>query len=145
MKRDNASRNTRTVSHQSKSIPVVQENVVVDKQVIDNGRVNFKKDIDQEEKVIEARASHDEVTVQRVRIDKVVDAPPPAVRYEGNKMIISVLKEEIVVQKRLILVEELHVTKQTVTQKVRRPITVKKERVTVKQKGPAGPHLKKTF
>jgi stress response protein YsnF len=37
------------------------------------------------------------------------------VRYEGETMIVPVVREELVVTKRLLLVEEVHVHQQTVT------------------------------
>jgi stress response protein YsnF len=53
------------------------------------------------------------VHVKRVPVGRVVDGPVP-VRHVGNTMIVSLLEEVLVVEKRLMLKEELHITKEEV-------------------------------
>jgi stress response protein YsnF len=63
----------------------------------------------------------------------MVDTTPPAVRYEGDVMIIPVLKEVAVVEKKLMLVEELRVTKTKTEKTETHEIALKKEEVKVER------------
>jgi stress response protein YsnF len=49
------------------------------------------------------------VDVQRVRVDRPIDHVPP-VRVEGDTTIVPVVEEVLVVEKRLILREEVRLT-----------------------------------
>jgi uncharacterized protein (TIGR02271 family) len=93
----------------SKTIPVMREQVKIEKQSFDRKKVRVEKKIKSQKVNVEVPIIEEELTVNKVPINKYVENPPPAVRHEGNTMIISVLKE--VVEKRLVLVEEIHVTK----------------------------------
>ncbi|MGI4789010.1 MAG: DUF2382 domain-containing protein [Janthinobacterium lividum] len=62
--------------------------------------------------LLDALTPHEEsgynVDLSRVEINEFVENPPP-VRYEGNVMIIPILEEVLVVEKRLRLKEEVYI------------------------------------
>lgn len=104
---------------------------MVGKQVTETGSVRISKRVHQEEVTVDEPIVHEQVEMERVPVNQYVESPPPAVRYEGDKMIIPVLKE--VVEKRLILVEEIHITKRQ--EKTHEPlqVTLRKEEVQVER------------
>ncbi|MCA1628121.1 MAG: YsnF/AvaK domain-containing protein, partial [Acidobacteria bacterium] len=57
------------------------------------------------EEIVDELLLKEAVEVERVIINREVDAPVP-VRYEGETMIVPVLEEMLVVEKRLVLKEE---------------------------------------
>lgn len=118
-------------NQQSKMIPVVEEQVRVTKKTVETGSVHVSKDVHEEEVRVDVPTVHEEVNVERIAIGKYVDSPPPPVRHEGDVMIISVLEEEVVVTKRLKLVEEVHVTKRKHETQENQHITLRKEEVKV--------------
>jgi stress response protein YsnF len=61
----------------------------------------------------------------------------PHVRLEGSTTIIPVVEEVLVVEKALVLVEEIHVKRRTETETVQIPAMVRSERATV-ERDPAG-------
>jgi uncharacterized protein (TIGR02271 family) len=126
------------VKAESKTIPVVEENLRIDKQVIDTGSVNLAKEVEEKNVVVEGMVTHDHITIERVKVNKPVQTAPPPVRYEGDRMIVSVVKEEIVVEKRLVLVEELHITKEKVKDKTEQPVTLRKEKVFIERNSDQG-------
>ncbi|GAB3527443.1 hypothetical protein GCM10027443_04030 [Pontibacter brevis] len=127
---DTADRNARD-RQQPEMIPVVEEQVRIDKKTVETGSVHVHKDVHEEEVTVDVPTVHEEVSVERVPINEYVDTPPPPVRHEGEVMIIPVLKEELVVVKRLKLVEELHVTKRRHETHENQHITLRKEEVKV--------------
>jgi uncharacterized protein (TIGR02271 family) len=91
-------------------MPVVAETLDVQKRKVETGGVRIKKIVHEREEVVDEPLMREEVQVKRVPINRIVDAPVP-VRHVGNTMIISLLEEVLVVEKRLMLKEELHITK----------------------------------
>jgi uncharacterized protein (TIGR02271 family) len=116
---------------QSKVIPVIEEQVQVGKRVRETGSVRISKKVHQEEVTVDEPIVQEHVEVERVPVNQYVDIAPPAIRYEGDKMIISVLEE--VVEKRLILVEEIHITKQQEKTHDPQKVTLRKEELRVER------------
>ena len=114
-------------------IPVIEEQAHITKQTVESGRVRISKNVREDEVLIDMPVVHEEVDVQRIPIDQYVDEAPPAVRYEGDKMIISVLREELVLVKRIKVVEELHITNRRVEEHRTEPVTLRREEVNVER------------
>jgi uncharacterized protein (TIGR02271 family) len=112
-------------------IPVVEEQVRVGKRTVETGTVHISKDVREEEVTVDLPTVHEEVNVERVPINEYVDTPPPPVRYEGDVTIIPILHEELVVVKRLKVVEELHITKRRTETHETQNIVLRKEEVNV--------------
>ncbi|WP_266205365.1 YsnF/AvaK domain-containing protein [Pontibacter kalidii] len=125
--------------YEEETIPVVEEQVQIGKREVETAKVHISKKVHEELKDVDIPSMHEEVEVERVAMNKFVDEAPPPVRYEGDKMIISVLKEEVVLQKRLVLVEELHVTKKQVETHQTEKMPLRKEEVTI-ERVKAQPH-----
>lgn len=112
------------------SLNVLQEQVNIDKKVVESGKVILHKKINEENQNVEVPYSYEEVEIKRVTINKYV-AEAPAVRYEGNSTIIPVVREVAVIEKKLLLVEEVHVTKHIVEEKEERIVPLLKEEIEV--------------
>jgi len=111
-------------------VPVMAEALGIDKRRVETGRVRIRKAVHEREEVIDQPLLSEEVSIERVPIHRFVDEAIP-IRYEGDTMIISLLEEVPVVEKRLMLTEELRITKRQV--EAHRPIqvTLRREEVTV--------------
>jgi stress response protein YsnF len=113
------------------TIPVIEEHVKFDRKVIETGKVNISKVVYEDVDSYTIPYTEEQVTVERVPKNIIVDAVPPAIRYEDDVMIISVLKEVPVVEKRIMLVEELHVTKIKTEKTETHEVSLRKEEVEV--------------
>lgn len=94
-------------------IPVIEEEIIVDKYIVEKGKVRVSKRISEHEETIDEPVFHEEVRVERVPVNKVIDVSP-SVRHEGDILIIPVVEERVFVEKRLVLVEEIRVRKEVV-------------------------------
>ena len=112
-------------------IPVLEEEIKVTKKVIDTGVVNISKTIKESTEHIDIPLSSEEVIVNRVPKNELIDTMPAASRYEGDVMIIPVLKEVAVVEKRMILVEEIHISKIKSEKTETQEVVVRKEEVNI--------------
>jgi uncharacterized protein (TIGR02271 family) len=113
-------------------IPVIEEEAFLDKRVVETGRVRISKRVSEREELIDEPLFREEVTVERVPINQYVDQPPQ-VRHEGDVMIIPVIQEQLVMQKRLVLVEELRVRKQVVETHQPQSVTLRREEIDVRR------------
>jgi len=90
-------------------IPVLSEKVRVETRTRESA-VTIHKRVDQRTEIVDQPLQSEEVEIERVAVNRIVEAPVP-VRYEGDTMIISLLEEVLVVEKRLLLREEVHIRK----------------------------------
>jgi uncharacterized protein (TIGR02271 family) len=93
-------------------VPVTVEEVDIRKRQWETGGVRVEIGVREREELVDEPLVRQEVSVERVPINQVVEAPP-AVRQEGNTTIVPVLEEVLVVEKRLVLKEEVRITKRT--------------------------------
>ncbi|HEX8395970.1 MAG TPA: YsnF/AvaK domain-containing protein [Pyrinomonadaceae bacterium] len=121
------------IENQPATIPVIEEQLTVDKRVIEKGRVRISKKVRETDETVNIPLVQENVQVERVPINQFIAEAPPPVRYEGNVMIIPVLREVVIVEKRLVLVEELRVTKQQTQTQETQKIRLRKEEVSVKR------------
>ena len=112
-------------------IPVLQEEVLVGKKVVETGKVRILKTVSEQQEMIDIPLVQEEIHVERVPMNQYVDALPPAVRYEGDITIIAVVKEVLVIEKRLLLVEEVRVTKNKVQTNETQEVNLRTENVQV--------------
>ena len=73
-----------------------------------------------------------QMEIRRVAFDRQIEAVP-AVRQEGGITIIPVFEERLVVEKRLFLVEEIHVQGASRMEPVEIPTTLRRTRVDIER------------
>jgi uncharacterized protein (TIGR02271 family) len=115
-------------------MPVIAETLDVQKRKVQTGGVRVRKVVHEREEVVDEPLKREEVQVKRVPINRVVDEPVP-VRHVGNTMIISLLEEVLVVEKRLMLKEELHITKGEIETYKPQRVTLRSEEAVVERVG----------
>lgn len=111
-------------------IPVIQEQARIDKEIVETGKVRILKKVGEHEKLIDVPLMREEVAIERVPVNQFVETAPEP-RLDGDTFVIPVVREEVVIQKRLLLVEELHVRKQILESHEPQSVTLKKEEVEI--------------
>ena len=119
-------------AQQETSFPVIEEHLNIDKKTVETGRYQIKKTVSREEFSEEIPAVHEKVNIRRVPIDQYVDNLPE-IRHEGDTTIIPVLKEVVVVEKKMMLVEEIHITKTRNEVGVNVKDTLRKEHIDIRK------------
>lgn len=110
----------------------VEETVRIDKQTAVTGRVRVETSSELVEELAHASLAGEKVEVTREAIGREVSAAPE-VRVEGDVTIVPVLEEIVVVEKRLVLVEEIRIRRITTTEEVAIPVTLRKQHATVER------------
>lgn len=113
-------------------IPIAEEVVRLDKRETVTGKVRVRTLVDVETEMVRAALATDSVEVTRVPVDRPVDRMPE-IRTEDGVTIVPVVEEVLVVEKRLVLKEELHIRRNTHDENVEIPVEIRKHRVEVER------------
>jgi uncharacterized protein (TIGR02271 family) len=114
-------------------IPVVAEEILIGTEQVTRGVVRVHKHVVTEEKTVDAPVTGEEVVVERLPINRLVEGDAPQVREENGTVIIPVLEEVLVVEKRLLLREEVHLSKRTTRSSVPQTVVLRHEVVDVER------------
>ena len=113
-------------------VPIVQEELHIEKQKVETGRVRLTKTVQEREVMVTEPSMQEDIQIERVPVNRWL-SEPASVRYEGDMMIIPVMEEVPVVEKRLRLKEELRVTKRQITSQRSEPVRLRTEDVRVER------------
>ena len=116
-------------------IPIVEEQLALQTRVVETGRgVRIHKTVNEQPVTIDERLVREAVEVRRVPVDLLVEgSDTPAPRYEGDTLIVPVLEEVLVVERRLRVKEELHITRNRIEERYHDTVPLKAERVEVER------------
>ena len=116
-------------------IPVVEERIAVDKRQVETGRgLRVTKTIEQHEELVDPPLMEDELVIEHVSCDILLDEGQSiGPRKEGDTLIVPVLEEVVIVQKRVRLREEIRITRHRRETHDPQNVTVRKERVKIER------------
>lgn len=120
------------------TLPVSQERLTIDRDEAKTGRVRLAKRVEHVPVDIELPLAAEELIVDRVAINRDVDAAA-APRTEGDVTIIPVYAERVVTRKALVLVEELRVRRVRGERTHRARAVRRVERIEVSRRPPNEP------
>lgn len=115
-------------------IPVIQEEAYFDKRAVESGRVRITKQVHTHEENIDTPLIQERVQVERIPIEQIINDAAKT-RYEGETLVIPVMEEVLVVEKRLLLKEEIRITKHTEETLHEETVTLRSEEVAVERAG----------
>src|SRR2546423_5804948 len=111
-------------------VPVIEEEVVAGAQPVKTGSVRVDKHVEKRIRRIETPLLHEEVEIRRVAVDRIVTEAPP-IQKRGDTVIIPVLEEQLVITKRLVLKEEIHLVKRRGKERAAKEVELDRERPEV--------------
>ena len=117
------------------TIPVVAEQLAVGTRTVDTGRgVRVHKTVVEQPVTIDERLGRDEVEVRHVPVDRIV-APDeaPTTRHDGDTLVVPILEEVLVVERRIRIKEELHITRIRREDHHQQELVLKAEQVSVER------------
>jgi stress response protein YsnF len=118
-------------------IPLVEERAVILKRKKLTGGLRVRTVVRESEEVIDQLLTTDKIEVERVPVDRWVEAPVP-IRQEGETTIITLLEEVVVVEKRLRATEEVRITRRRTTRQAAQQVTLRREEAVVERLDAAG-------
>jgi len=111
-------------------IPLLAEEIAVSKQVVETGRVQVARVTHEREQLIDELLTHETVEIDRTPIGRQVNAMP-AIREEGDTVVIPIIEEVLVIERRLLLKEEVHVRRVRSTERHQESVTLRHHEAVV--------------
>lgn len=95
------------------AIPVVAESLTVGKRIVETGKgIRVTKTVSEREEIVDESLERNDLRVERVAINQFLEASEiPSVRQEGDVTVVPILEEVLVTEKRLLLKEEVRITR----------------------------------
>jgi uncharacterized protein (TIGR02271 family) len=111
-------------------LPVLHE--VLDMHTVprEMGRVRIRKTVHEREELVDPPLLREELVIERILVNRVVEGPI-SMRSEGETLIIPVLEEVLVIEKRLLLKEEVRITTRRVEARAPQRVVLRREEVIV--------------
>ena len=122
------------------TVPVIEETAGVGTRAVETGRVRVRTATETVEEVLRESLRSETFAVTRVPIGRTLAAgeAPPGIRTEGGVTIIPVLEEILVVEKRLVLREEVHLRRSASADEVEVPVTLRRQHAVIERVSPEG-------
>ncbi len=106
------------------------EEISIERHRLETGRVKLQVRTTSQDHLVDEELTHERVQIERVAIGRVVDVAPPD-RQEGDTTVISVVEEILVVERRLVLKEEVRLTRIRVAGRHRETVSLRTQEATV--------------
>ncbi len=119
-------------SDASATLALTEETVTVSKVKATTGRVRVRTVSEERDEAVSAVLESETFDVVRVPIDREVDVAP-TIRTEGDLTIIPVMEEILVVEKRLLLKEEIHLRRRKSIDPVESVVTLRRQRAEIER------------
>ncbi len=120
-------------------IPLLVEDAVIEKRRFQTGAVRVSLTTTQHERRIDEELTHERIVVERVPVGRVVEIAPP-VREEGDTTILSVVEEVLVLERRLVLKEEVRIKRVRTTETHHETVQLREQFATVSRSNAAPAH-----
>lgn len=112
------------------TLSLYAEELSVDKTIHETGKLHVEKRTHAENAAVDADLIHEEAVVETVPRGHRIYAMP-ATRVEGDITIIPVVEEVLYTEKRLVLKEEIRVTRRRTTQHLHDTVTLRRQEAVV--------------
>src|SRR6185312_8486666 len=113
-------------------VPVLAEHLTVDTVSVPTGGVRIIKRVIEEQVAIEEQLRSQHAEVETVPVGQYVDGPLP-VRQSDDGLVVTIVEEQVVIERRWYLKEEIHIRRTEQVTPYRETVTVKREEATVER------------
>jgi stress response protein YsnF len=120
---------------ESVSIPVIEEELKLDREAVQTGRVRVHTTPEERIETVSESLLRTEVRIERVQKNEEIDAIPP-LRDEGDTVVVPVVEERLV--RKLFLVEEVRLKRRVATEEINQQIKLRSQRVDVERTESSG-------
>jgi uncharacterized protein (TIGR02271 family) len=116
-------------------LPLMEEALRVGKRRVEAGRVRVSLTTETEERLVSEMLRSDRVEVERITIDREISPGEvtPSVRNEDGVVIVPVFEEVLVIEKRLVLREEIRLRIAVSADPAEQTVSLRRQRVEVER------------
>lgn len=111
-------------------VPLHAEEISISKEKLETGRVQVSTVTRENEQLVDELLTNEHVEIERIPIGKPIDARPD-VREEADSIIVPVVEEVLVLERRLVLKEEVHIRRIRGTERHQERVKLRKQEAVV--------------
>src|SRR5690349_25765 len=116
-------------------IPLHVEDISISRREIEKANVQIALVTGTREQLIDEELTHVRVEIERVPIGRTVEVAPP-IRQQGDITIIPVVEEVVVVERRLVLKEEVRVRRVSTKEQHQETVVLRQQEAVVTREEP---------
>jgi uncharacterized protein (TIGR02271 family) len=131
--RSDAARSPGEETQADQALPLFAEELQVRKETRETGRLRVSKRTLERDVIVDEELTRERVEVETVPIGRRIEAMP-AVRQEGETTIIPVVEEVLFVERRLMLKEEIRLTRVRTFERHKETVTLRHQEALVTKK-----------
>src|ERR1700738_51800 len=113
-------------------VPLHVEEVSISRREVEKANVQIALITGAREQVVDKELTHVRVEIERVPIGRTIEVVPP-ISQEGDVTIIPVVEEVVVVERRLVLKEEIRVRRVSTKEKHRETVVLRQQEAVVQR------------
>jgi uncharacterized protein (TIGR02271 family) len=125
-----AGKDVRATKVDPDTIKLAAEELSVDRHKIETGRVRVTTVTREQEELVDVPLTRERVEVTHVPIGRAVETMP-AIRQDGETTIVPVVEEVLVLERRLMLKEELHIKRVRTTERHQESVRLRRQEAIV--------------
>ena len=125
-------------------IPLAEERVSTARRQVETGRVRVTTRVEEREQLVREELARDEVEISRVPRGVEISEVPEIAQI-GDVTIVPVVEEVLVVEKKLMLVEEIHLSRVRTSQEHMQPVILRAQRAEIEREASSGDHRSNTL
>jgi len=114
-------------------IPVVAEELTIERQRVARSTVRVHKRVATREEVVDEPTIREEIHVEHVPVNALVEGDPPQPRTEGEVFVIPILEEVLVVERRLLVREEVRISRRRTSVSNPQRVTLRREFIEIER------------
>jgi stress response protein YsnF len=138
LKTDDAGRPLVEAAPDDPTLRLLAEEVRVTKETLETGRVRVSTQTHEREALIDEDLARERVEIETIPVGRRIDVVP-AVRQEGDTTIVPVVEEVLVVERQLMLKEEIRIKRVRTTERHRETVMLRhQEAVVTRDQGNSG-------
>jgi stress response protein YsnF len=128
------------VTTETQTIELLEETLRVAKRTVEHGRIRVSVLTETEQQQVRETLRSSRVEVAHVAIGRRLEAGEvmPQARTENDVLIVPIVEEMLVVEKRLVVVEEMHIRIVQSQEEVEQAVPLRRQRAVVERLAPDG-------
>jgi uncharacterized protein (TIGR02271 family) len=109
---------------------LLAEELAVGKEAVETGRVRVSKETHTREAAIDETLFHEHADVETVPVGREI-FEMPSIRHEGETTIVPIVEEVLYTERRLVLKEEVRVTRRRTSEQFRDHVTLRHQEAVI--------------
>lgn len=116
-----------------RTLPLIEERPRIRRRRVAGDTLRVRKERELHHEAFDVPVCAESIEVERIPCELIIDGPLPSTRQEGDTLVIPVIEERYVIEKRLVVVEEVRIRRVFQERTVREHVSLLRERAVLER------------